>query len=132
MSAHDSTDDTTPAAPTPDYTHQDVLDGKEGILPGARTVDRESDDKEPSVMVVLKVMRQSTRNVWLDGTPIADLGANDEYPDDSRAVVVAYRSTLDAGLTGWRATDRAMLHERVQDEMLDTYTFPKARLTTDY
>lgn len=126
----EANDPTTPAVPTPDYSHQDVLDGREGILPGARVYDERDDN--PSEAVVLRVMRQSVNEVFLDGVPISALDPNQVYPDEDPAVVVAYRSDLDAHLPGWRGYDRAILRNHVFDNGdIQTYTFPESRLTTE-
>jgi hypothetical protein len=117
---------TTPAEPTPDYSHQAVLDGEHGLLPGARVYDREADD--PSVAVVLRYADQTVSEMFTDGRSIASL--NPAYPEDDKAVVVAFRSALDAAHPGWRAIDRAVLYDHINGSV-EWYTYPESRLTTE-
>jgi len=114
---------TTPAEPTPDYTHQAVLDGEHGILPGARVLDRDAEN--PSVAIVLRCPDQTVSEMFINGNSIAAL--NPDYPEDDKAVTVGFRSELDAEHPGWRAIDRAVLYDRI-NASVEWYTYPKKRL----
>lgn len=128
MQESQNTADESAGGPT--YSHDEVVAGEQGILPGARVFDKDADDADE--MVVLKCMRQTVSEVFVDGEAVADLESNEEYPNDDTAVICAYTASLDLQGYSWRKVDRAVLHETLmKGGKVSTYTYPASRLTTE-
>ena len=113
----------------------------DGDLPvGSRVIDRHAELPEsPESVEECRPMRVvdddlgAASEVTVDGTPVAEISPNDQYPAEDRIVAVVFEADLDARAPGWTDNvdtldDYLAWFKREWGVAIQQYRYPVSRL----
>jgi hypothetical protein len=94
---------------------------------GARVEDRDGDGGSTAV-VVNDHEEVPAFDVHIPAVNASVAAVNEDYPEDSCVLDVAFESDLDAALDVWESADAGALYDLCVNEAITMYSFPAGRL----